>query len=201
VPAIVPRTSSLRKLAEAAASCTACPLHAGATQTVFGEGVKKAMMLVVGEQPGDQEDRRGQPFVGPAGRVLDEAFAEAGIERDATYLTNAVKHFKWKPAPRGKRRLHARPNADELAACRPWLEAELSLVAPRAVVALGASAGRVLLGRLVRVGSERGLPIAFGDGRTLVVTYHPSAVIRARSDRDAVFAWLVADLRLAHEHV
>jgi DNA polymerase len=143
-PAPVPETSTLKELAEAAKKCTACHLYKRATQTVFGEGPKNATMMLIGEQPGDYEDVAGKPFVGPAGKIMDRALEEAGIDRKHVYVTNAVKHFKWEP--RGKRRIHQKPNSREIAACRPWLEAELRLVKPKLVVCLGATAGQTVFG-------------------------------------------------------
>src|SRR5437763_12040004 len=152
--ALVPDHPSLSSLREAAAGCRACDLWKTGTQTVFGEGAAGARLMLVGEQPGDREDREGAPFVGPAGRVLDEALAQAGIDRRAVYVTNAVKHFKWEP--RGKRRIHAKPSWSELTACRPWLEAELAVVRPEVLVCLGATAAQSLLGRQFRVTKQRG---------------------------------------------
>src|SRR6476469_2381945 len=153
-PAPVPETNSLAKVAAAAKECTACPLYKKATQTVFGEGPKHATMLMIGEQPGDYEDVAGKPFVGPAGKILDRALEEAGINRDEVYVTNTVKHFKWEP--RGKRRIHQKPSSREVAACRPWLEAELAAVRPEVVVALGATAAKALFGAQFRVTVTRG---------------------------------------------
>src|SRR4051794_2024422 len=186
----------LRAVAEEAAGCTRCDLYEHATQTVFGEGSPGARLLLIGEQPGDQEDRAGAPFVGPAGRVLDEALAAAAIDRDAVYVTNAVKHFKWKP--RGKRRIHERPNRTEVVACRPWLDRELELVDPRVVVVLGATAGQTLWGSSFRVGAARGQVLEL-DGRAAIATLHPSAVLRERDSakRDELFGGLVADLERA----
>jgi len=167
-----------RALAAEAAGCQACGLWAQATQTVFGEGAVPAAIMLVGEQPGDQEDRAGHPFVGPAGRVLDEALEEAGIDRDAVYVTNAVKHFKWKP--RGKRRIHDKPNRAEALACRPWLDRELELVGPDVLVALGATAAQSLLGSSFRLTQQQGTDIT-GTGLAphVVATTHPSLVLRA----------------------
>src|SRR6059058_2594436 len=148
-PATPPETSSLTEMRKAASNCTACHLYTRATQTVFGEGPKRAPIMLVGEQPGDSEDVAGKPFVGPAGKILDRALAEAGINRDEVYVTNAVKHFKWEP--RGKRRIHQKPNSREIAACRPWLEAELRLVKPRLLVCLGATAAQAIFGPSFRV--------------------------------------------------
>src|SRR5438876_10786408 len=151
---LIPERPSLPKLREAAASCTACPLHETGTQTVFGEGTSKADVVFVGEQPGDQEDLQGKPFVGPAGKLLDKALEDAGVDRSQVYVTNVVKHFKWQA--RGKRRIHQKPNAREVAACSPWLSAELAVVRPRVLVCLGATAAQALIGRQFRVTKQRG---------------------------------------------
>jgi DNA polymerase len=189
-----PETNDLAALADAARRCTACPLHRDATQTVFGEGAPDAKLVLVGEQPGDDEDRAGRPFVGPAGRLLDRALADAGIAREECWVTNAVKHFKW--TARGKRRIHERPTSREIAACRPWLEAELASLKPDALVCLGATAVAAILGPRVRVTRDHGklFPSPFGE-RTLVTT-HPSAILRAPDEdaRRAAYAQLVADL-------
>jgi uracil-DNA glycosylase family protein len=186
----------LAELASAAASCRDCDLWERATQTVFGTGPAGAALVLIGEQPGDQEDKVGEPFVGPAGRVLDDALAEAGIDRTRVYVTNAVKHFKWQP--RGKRRIHQRPNRAEVLACRHWLESELEAIGPDVVlVALGATAGQALFGSSFRVGAARGRELTF-EGRRLVATIHPSAILRAEDDdRARLYADLVADLRRA----
>lgn len=171
------RAGTWAALATRAAGCRACPLWESATQTVFGEGPLDAAMVLVGEQPGDQEDRAGHPFVGPAGRVLDGALAEAGIERDRVYITNAVKHFKWKP--RGKRRIHDKPNRQETLACRPWLEQELDLLQPRVLVAMGATAAQSLLGTSFRLTSRQGEDLTdTGLAPHVVATTHPSLVLR-----------------------
>jgi uracil-DNA glycosylase family protein len=185
---------TLQVLAGDAASCTRCPLYRPATQTVFGEGPVDAPMMLVGEQPGDQEDRAGRPFVGPAGRLLDRALAAAGIDRADTYVTNAVKHFKFES--RGKARIHKKPDRSEIAACRPWLDRELEVVAPDLVVLLGATAAQGLLGGTFRVTRQRGQLIERPDLPPMVATIHPSAVLRAE-DREAQFEGLVADLRVA----
>jgi uracil-DNA glycosylase len=179
-----------------AAACRACPLWEDATQTVFGEGAEGAAVMLVGEQPGDQEDRQGHPFVGPAGRILDEALAAAGIDRQATYVTNVVKHFKW--TARGKRRIHAKPSWAEMAACRPWLDAELELVRPRVLVCLGATAAQSLLGRQFRVTRQRGEWIDSDLAEHVTVTVHPSSILRRRDDesRHAEMQAFVEDLRL-----
>jgi DNA polymerase len=186
--------TKLSTLREAAADCKACPLWKNTTQTVFGEGPARALVMLVGEQPGDQEDRRGHPFVGPAGRILDEALADAGIPRDKTYVTNAVKHFKWKA--RGRRRIHDKPNWSEVAACRPWLEGEVAAVRPRAIVALGATAARAVTGRNVAITRERGQPLESDLAPLVLATFHPSAVLRAQDSRDEIQAALTDDLRV-----
>ncbi|MBW9109801.1 UdgX family uracil-DNA binding protein [Microbacterium ureisolvens] len=194
----VPSGADVDRLREAVQGCRGCELWRDATQAVFGDGEAPARMMLVGEQPGDKEDLAGEPFVGPAGRVLAQALDEAGIARDGIYLTNAVKHFRFEQ--RGKRRIHQRPDAGNIAACRPWLEAEFAAVDPAVVVCLGATAARAVLGRVVKIGAERGTPLE-SEGRTVVVTIHPSAVLRLRdsSERGAAIAGLVADLRLAAE--
>jgi uracil-DNA glycosylase family protein len=185
---------SLPQLARLAAGCTACPLYRIGTQTVFGEGPPRARVLFVGEQPGDQEDRAGRPFVGPAGQLLDAVLAEVGIERTEVYVTNAVKHFKWKPV--GKRRLHQKPSAREVAACRPWLEAELRWLRPELVVALGATAAQALMGAAFRVTQERGRKFRVPWAGAFVATVHPSSILRAPgSTRAAERAAFVRDLR------
>ena len=191
----LPERLTLPALREAAAGCRACPLWENATQTVFGEGERKAQVMLVGEQPGDQEDRQGRPFVGPAGKLLDEALEEAGIDRSLAYVTNAAKHFKWEP--RGKRRIHAKPSWSELAACRPWLEAELEVVQPRVLVLLGATAAQSLLGKQFRVTRERGKFLESELAEYVLATIHPSAILRQRDDesRHAEYASFVDDLR------
>jgi uracil-DNA glycosylase family protein len=192
--------TDLARLAQAAAGCRACDLWRNATQTVFGEGPADAELMLVGEQPGDREDLAGHPFVGPAGRVLDEALAAAGIDRDGVYVTNAVKHFKWRS--RGKRRIHDKPNRMEVAACRPWLDGELAAVHPRVLVLLGATAAQALLGTAFRVTRERGRPIAGTEfAEQVVATVHPSAVVRIRdrAERAEAERELAADLRTAVE--
>ncbi|HEX2096307.1 MAG TPA: UdgX family uracil-DNA binding protein [Solirubrobacterales bacterium] len=191
----LPESRSLASLRRAASGCRGCDLWKDATQTVFGEGRSRAELMLVGEQPGDQEDRRGSPFVGPAGGLLDQALAEAGIDRDAVYVTNAVKHFKWKP--RGKRRLHQTPRAGEIEACRPWLGAELEAVHPRAVVALGATAAKALFGSSVKVTKDRGRPLETPLAPLGAVTIHPSAILRLRDsdERHDALAGLAADLQ------
>ena len=192
---LVPENPTLPKLREAAAGCKACDLWKTGTQTVFGEGTRNAEIVFVGEQPGDKEDLAGRPFVGPAGRVLDEALEAAGIDRKLAYVTNAVKHFKWEP--RGKRRIHAKPNWAELAACRPWLDAELAVVKPKVLVALGAAAAQALLGRQFRVTKQRGVPVESDLAPYVIATVHPSSILRQETDQDraAAFEELVSDLR------
>lgn len=193
-----PRAGSAKALAAlrgTAKSCTRCDLYKNATQTVFGIGPAKATMMFVGEQPGDVEDRQGAPFVGPAGRLLREALQEVGIDPDDVYLTNAVKHFKWKE--RGKRRLHERPNYEEMMACRMWLEEEIALVKPKAIVALGATAANALLGPKVRVMRDRAKPLPSPLAELVTVTVHPSSILRAPDSaaRAAARQQFVADLR------
>ena len=196
-PAPAPNTSSLATLKSAAKTCTACHLYKHATQTVFGEGAKGAKLMLLGEQPGDQEDLAGKPFVGPAGRILDRALEEAGIDRRAVYVTNTVKHFKWEP--RGKRRIHKKPNSREIAACRPWLEAELRVVRPGLLVCLGATAAQAVLGPAFRVTRERGKVLSSKLAPKVVATVHPSSLLRQPDEesREREYKLFVADLRVA----
>jgi uracil-DNA glycosylase len=189
----LPEKRTITALREAVQHCRGCPLYANATQAVFGEGALTAEVVLVGEQPGDQEDLAGAPFVGPAGGVLDRALDEAGIDRRQTYVTNAVKHFKWKA--RGKRRIHDKPTWTESVACRPWLETELQVVRPRALVLMGATAAQSLLGKSFRVTQMRGRPLDSDLAELVLATIHPSAVLRG-DDREALFAGLVDDLRV-----
>jgi uracil-DNA glycosylase len=192
---LVPERPSLKKLKEAAAGCTACPLHETGTQTVFGEGATKARVVFVGEQPGDQEDQQGKPFVGPAGKLLDKALEDAGIDRSQVYVTNVVKHFKWQA--RGKRRIHQKPNWSEIAACRPWLEAELEVIEPRVLVCLGATAAQALLGRDFRVSRQRGELVESDLAENVIATVHPSSILRADDEtRDLEYRELVRDLEV-----
>ena len=177
---LIPQAPTLLRLRDAAAGCRACDLYKTGTQTVFGEGAEQASVMFVGEQPGDREDVEGKPFVGPAGRLLDEALEEAGIDRGRVYITNAVKHFKWKP--QGKRRLHQRPNAAEISACRPWLDAEIGLIKPKILVLLGATAAQALLGRDFRVSLQRGQFIERPGLPLIMATVHPSSILRAPDD-------------------
>ncbi len=192
----VPERLALPTLREAVQDCRGCRLYANATQAVFGEGAARARVMLVGEQPGDREDLAGRPFVGPAGRLLDEALAEAGIDRSRAYVTNAVKHFKWQG--RGKRRIHQKPTWSESVACRPWLEAELAAVRPRVVVALGATAAQSLLGKEFRVTRQRGELLDSPLAEHVVATVHPSSILRQRDDeaRRAELAAFVDDLRV-----
>jgi uracil-DNA glycosylase family protein len=191
--AFMPDTLTMTAVREAVQGCRGCPLYADATQAVFGEGTLTSQVMLVGEQPGDQEDLAGAPFVGPAGKLLDRALDEAGVDRKQAYVTNAVKHFKWKA--RGTRRIHDKPSWTEQMACRPWLEAEIALVKPRALVLMGATAGQSLLGKSFKVTQSRGQPIESDLADLVTATIHPSAVLRS-DDREAMFAGLVEDLRL-----
>lgn len=197
----LPRQLTLPDLRRAAVECKGCDLYANATQTVFGEGPSKALVMFVGEQPGDQEDRQGKPFVGPAGSILDRALTDAGIPRDETYVTNAVKHFKFEP--RGKRRIHKKPTTAESAACRPWLEAEMAVVRPRIVVCLGATAAQSLLGSKFKLTQERGRFFEHPSGALITATIHPSALLRIQEseERHAEYAKFVEDLRLVAERM
>jgi uracil-DNA glycosylase family protein len=189
---------TLTRLAHDAAGCRACDLYRNATQTVFGEGPQEAELMLVGEQPGDREDLTGRPFVGPAGRVLDNALALAGIDRDRVYVTNAVKHFKWHA--RGKRRIHDKPNREEVAACRPWLDAELAAVRPRVLILLGATAAQALLGTTFRVTRDRGKPMTGTEfAEQVLATVHPSSIVRIRdaTERADAERALAADLQTA----
>ena len=191
----LPEKLTLGTLREAAAGCRGCPLWENATQTVFGEGRRDTQVMLVGEQPGDQEDLAGKPFVGPAGKLLDRALEEAGIDRDAAYVTNVVKHFKWQA--RGKRRIHAKPSWSEMTACRPWLEAEIAVIEPRVLVCLGATAAQALLGRDFRVSRQRGELVESTLAPYVTATIHPSAILRQRDDesRRVELEAFVDDLR------
>jgi DNA polymerase len=188
-------------LREEAMGCTRCHLYKCATQTVFGEGAVSAKLMLVGEQPGDQEDLAGQPFVGPAGQMLDRALEEAGVERGTTYVTNAVKHFKFEQ--RGKRRIHSKPNGPEIEACRWWIDQERMLIRPPVTVALGATAARSLLHKVVTISGTRGQPIQLEDGGECWVTIHPSYLLRLRdkADKEREYAQFVDDLRTANARV
>jgi uracil-DNA glycosylase len=192
---LVPERPTLERLRAAAAGCRACPLYKTGTQTVFGEGTATARAIFIGEQPGDSEDKLGRPFVGPAGKLLDRALEQAGIDRELVYVTNVVKHFKW--TPRGKRRLHEKPNAREIAACRPWLQAELELVKPEVLVCLGATAAQALLGRSFRVTQMRGEILEHELAQAIMATVHPSSILRAPDEesRHREMELFVRDLR------
>jgi len=192
-----PDTSNLTAVREAAAHCTACHLYERATQTIFGEGPKRAAMMLVGEQPGDHEDVAGKPFVGPAGKIMDRALEDAGIDRSQIYVTNAVKHFKWEP--RGKRRIHQKPDSREIAACRPWLEAELRIVKPNLVVAMGATAAQTIFGPAFRVSRERGKVLSSKLAPRVLATVHPSSLLRQPDEesRKREYKHFVLDLRAA----
>lgn len=189
----------LEELRRQAADCTGCDLYRNATQTVFGEGAVNAEVMLVGEQPGDQEDRRGRPFVGPAGRMLDQGLSDAGIDRGRAFVTNTVKHFRWTPGGRGgKVRIHKKPTAEQIKACRPWLEAELEVVRPRVVVCLGATAAQALLGRTFRVTTQHGQWVEWPYEPLATATVHPSSILRAPDDdaRRLAYAGFVDDLRV-----
>jgi uracil-DNA glycosylase len=196
VTALLPPRPTLTAVREIASECKACDLYKRGTQTVFGEGPRRAAVMMVGEQPGDAEDLAGHPFVGPAGKLLDRGLEEAGIDRGVVYVTNVVKHFKWEP--RGKRRIHAKPNAAEIAACRPWLETEIALVKPRILICLGATAAQALLGKGFKVSQQRGTLIESSLAPVVIATVHPSSILRARDDetRRAEMARFVNDLKV-----
>jgi len=192
-----PSRITLTRVRDDAKNCRACDLYRHATQTVFGEGPAKATLMLIGEQPGDAEDLSGHPFVGPAGQLLDRALADAGIDRRAVYLTNAVKHFKFEP--RGKRRIHKKPRASEIAACRPWLDAEIALVKPRVIVCLGATAAQALLGKSFKVTAHRGVFVPSPLAPRVLATVHPSSILRAPDEeaRRTEMRRFVSDLRVA----
>jgi uracil-DNA glycosylase len=197
--ALIPNAPDLDQLREAAAGCTACSLYRNATQTVFGEGPERAQLMFIGEQPGDSEDLSGHPFVGPAGKMFDRCIAEAGIERGQTYVTNTVKHFKW--VPRGTRRIHSKPNSVEIAACFPWLEAELAAVRPKIVVALGATAAQALFGKAFRVTRDRGRLVPSHWAPHALATVHPSSLLRVPDEetRRREIARFIEDLKKVAE--
>jgi len=197
VDAVAHGSAQFDDVRDAAEGCRACDLWKRATQTVFGSGPVPARLMLVGEQPGDQEDVQGEPFVGPAGRILDRALGEAAIDRDGVFVTNVVKHFKWRPAPSGKRRLHERPDRIEIGACLPWVQSELALVRPEVLVLLGATAAQALVGPKVRVTRDHGVRLDSELAPLVVATIHPSAVLRAQGGpaREEAYAGLVADLR------
>jgi len=195
-----PKARTVDELKSAAASCKGCDLWQNATQTVFGDGDEHARMMLVGEQPGDQEDLQGKPFVGPAGRLLERGLDEAGIDRRRVYLTNAVKHFRW--TRRGKRRLHEKPNVGQVRACRPWLEAEIEVVRPGIIVLLGATAAQSVMGPSFRVSKQHGEVLESPFGTPVVATVHPSSILRATDDesREAAMSSFIADLKVAAKH-
>jgi uracil-DNA glycosylase family protein len=199
--ALVPPSQSVTKVREAATACQACDLWRTGTQTVFGEGDEQAEVMLIGEQPGDQEDRVGRPFVGPAGQLLDRALVEAGIDRDRTYVTNVVKHFKW--VAKGKRRIHQKPDAREITACRPWLEAEISLIKPRVIVCLGATAAQTLLGKDFRVTRQRGEFVESPFAPSVIATVHPSSILRIPDEaaRSAAMQRFIEDLKRVATHL
>jgi uracil-DNA glycosylase len=199
----IPPNPTLPKLRAAAMNCRGCVLWTRGTQTVFGEGPKSARVMLVGEQPGDQEDRAGHPFVGPSGKLLDRALDEAGIDRDDVYVTNAVKHFKWERGEKSARRIHKKPNDSEIRACHPWLSEEIRLVRPEVIVCLGATAAQAIMGKSFRVTKERGRAVKAPDGSTVIATVHPSAVLRApdpaaRADAERDF---LADMKKVARHL
>ncbi|HEV7698645.1 MAG TPA: UdgX family uracil-DNA binding protein [Pyrinomonadaceae bacterium] len=208
MPELIPRSAldffpskiTYTSLNEASFSCKGCDLYKLGTQTVFGEGPRDAKLMMVGEQPGNDEDLEGHPFVGPAGKLLDRALDDAGIDRKTVYMTNAVKHFKWKPA--GKRRLHQKPNAGEVAACKPWLDAEIEVIHPEILVCLGATAAQALLGKAFRVTKSRGEWFDLGEGQRIIATIHPSAILRTPDiDREQEYRNFVKDLMIAAKAV
>jgi len=192
---LIPRRPTISKLQEVARGCQACPLWKTGTQTVFGEGSRHAKVVFIGEQPGNDEDLAGKPFVGPTGKLLDKALVEAGIKRDEVYVTNVVKHFKWEP--QGKRRIHKKPNAREIAACHPWLDAELDLLKPEVVVCLGATAAQALIGKDFKVSQRRGELVESSVAKHVTATVHPSSILRAPDEkaRHEAYASFVVDLK------
>jgi DNA polymerase len=195
----VPATHDLARLRAAAVKCQGCDLYQRATQVVFGEGPRDARVVMVGEQPGDEEDRKGHPFIGPSGRLLSKAMAEAGLEREKIYVTNAVKHFKF--VERGKRRIHAKPNGIEISACKPWLEAELSSIEPDLVVCLGATAAQSLMGRSFRITADRGKFFPHAWAKEIVATVHPSAILRVPDRYEEEYRLFLNDLQVIAERV
>lgn len=199
--AFLPNERSLPLLRDSARSCKGCDLYLRATQTVFGQGTRNASVMLVGEQPGDKEDLDGRPFVGPAGRILDEALAAAGIDRAEVYVTNAVKHFSWTPDERGKRRIHKKPRYSEIQACRPWLDAEIEAVRPEVIVCMGATAAQALLGKDFSVLRERGRFVPSSLAPFVMATVHPSSILRAREDRHEQMQAFIRDLTLAAKQI
>jgi DNA polymerase len=197
----LPKEHTLPKLQHASRSCKGCDLYLRATQTVFGEGAQKAKVMLVGEQPGDKEDIEGRPFVGPAGRILDEALVAAGIDRTEVYVTNAVKHFSWTPDERGKRRIHKKPRYSEIQACRPWLDAEIEAVRPEVIICMGATAAQALLGKDFSVLRQRGRSVPSDLAPFVMATVHPSSILRAREDRPEQMEAFVRDLKVAAKQI
>lgn len=199
--AFLPNERSLPLLRDSARSCKGCDLYLRATQTVFGQGTRNASVMLVGEQPGDKEDLDGRPFVGPAGRILDEALAAAGIDRLEVYVTNAVKHFSWTPDERGKRRIHKKPRYSEIQACRPWLDAEIEAVRPEVIVCMGATAAQALLGKDFSVLRERGRFVPSNLAPFVIATVHPSSILRAREDRHEQMKAFIRDLSVVAKQI
>ena len=199
----IPERPTLEKVRDASMGCKACWLWTLGTQTVFGEGPRQATVMFVGEQPGDQEDKAGRPFVGPAGKLLDRGLDEAGIDRKTVYVTNAVKHFKWERSERGNRRIHKKPNDAEIRACRPWLDSEIALVRPQVIIALGATASQALLGKQFRVTKDRGKPITSPLAEAVFATVHPSSVLRAPDEAARALAEreFIADLKKVAQYL
>ena len=197
----LPKENTLPKLQAASRTCKGCDLYLRATQTVFGEGAKNAKVMLIGEQPGDKEDLDGRPFVGPAGRILDEALAATGIDRSEVYVTNAVKHFSWTADERGKRRIHKKPRYSEIHACRPWLDAEIEAVHPEVIICMGATAAQVLLGKDFSVLRQRGTPVPSDLAPFVMATVHPSSILRAREDRREQMQALIRDLAVAARQI
>jgi len=199
--AFLPKVRTIPNLKHASELCKGCDLYLRATQTVFGEGTKNAKVMLVGEQPGDKEDLDGRTFVGPAGRILDEALTAAGIDRSEVYVTNAVKHFSWTPDERGKRRIHKKPRYSEIQACRPWLDAEIAAVRPEVIICMGAAAAQALLGKDFRVLRQRGTFVASDLAPFVMATVHPSSILRAREDRHQQMQAFVRDLTLVAKQI
>ena len=197
----LPKENTLPKLQAASRTCKGCDLYLRATQTVFGEGAKNAKVMLIGEQPGDKEDLDGRPFVGPAGRILDEALAATGIDRSEVYVTNAVKHFSWTADERGKRRIHKKPRYSEIQACRPWLDAEIEAVHPEVIICMGATAAQALLGKDFSVLRQRGTPVPSDLAPFVMATVHPSSILRAREDRREQMQALIRDLAVAARQI
>ena len=199
--ALIPPRPSLASLKNAAADCQACDLWKKGTQTVFGEGARNASLMLIGEQPGDKEDAAGRPFVGPAGKILEEALAKAGIARSEVYVTNAVKHFSWEPDERGKRRIHKKPRSSEVQACRPWLDAEIQALHPKVIVCMGSTAAQALLGKQFSVLRRRGVPVPSNLAPFVMATVHPSSILRAREDRREQMQAFIGDLAVAAKQI